>query len=176
MAQQPSNNACHNWMKLLKTSKPPFWIEHLPDQINQDNLSDFTRTTINGAWMDPTKMINIDMHLLYMRLADDPKYSILPKLAMSILGCNLSESFVERLFSAASLVLNHKSSSMRLSLVEKLTLLQMNCGFMDKVKKKYPSYCLSKWIWRVKWAKRESRKQWNLLSHCSSIEFSITSI
>ena len=39
-------------------------------------------------------------------------------------------------------VLNHESSSMRLSLVEKLTLLQMNCGFMDKVKKKYPNLLL----------------------------------
>ena len=92
--------------------------------------------------MDPIKMIKIDMHLLYMRLADDPSFSILPKLAMSILGRNLSESFVERLFSAASLVLNHKSSSMRLSLVEKLTLLRMNCEFMDKVKKKYPNLLL----------------------------------
>ena len=135
-------NACHKWMTLLKTSKPAFWIEHFPDQIKEDNLCKFTRETSNGTRMDPIKMLNIDMHLMYMRLADDPNYSILPKLAMSILGRNLSESFVERLFSAASLVLNKKSSSMRLSLVQKLTLLRMNCGFMDKVKKKYPNLLL----------------------------------
>jgi len=103
--------ACHKWMK-LKTSKAAFWIENLPDQIKEENLSKFTMETESGARMDPIKMIKVDMHLLYMRLADDPNFSIVPKVAMSILGRNLSESFVERLFSAASLVLNHKSSSM----------------------------------------------------------------
>ena len=56
-------SACHKWMK-LKTSKAALWIENLPDQIKEENLSKFTMETESGARMDPIKMINVDMHLL----------------------------------------------------------------------------------------------------------------
>ena len=131
------NRLCRQWMD-IKSSKPAFWKENFPLEINDGNIEGYTIATDKGERMDPIKLMNLDMHGLYVKLMKDPRYGFIPKLAMCILGRNLSESFVERLFSAASLILSHRSSLMDRGMVEKLTLLRMNMQFMKKVKASYP--------------------------------------
>ena len=132
---------CQQWMN-IKSSKPGFWIHNFSD-INENNIGDYTISSNDkGPRMDPLKLMHLDMHKLYMELANDTPYGFIPKLAMCILGRNLSESFVERLFSGASLILTNKASNMNVALVEKLTLLRMNAKFMAKMKEHYPKLLL----------------------------------
>ena len=135
------NRMYPQWMN-IKSSKPGFWIYNFSD-INENNIGDYTISSNDkGPRMDPLKLMHLDMHKLYMELANDTPYGFIPKLAMCILGRNLSESFVERLFSGASLILTNKASNMNVALVEKLTLLRMNAKFIAKMKEHYPKLLL----------------------------------
>ena len=83
-------------------------------------------------------MIQIDMLPFYMKLSTHDIYGVVAKVAMSVLGRNLSESFVERLFSATQLVLAEKVSNMGREIMQMMTLLRMNKGFMEMAKQHYP--------------------------------------
>ena len=53
-------------------------------------------------------------------------YGVVGKCAMSVLGRNLSESFIERLLSAGQLVHSEKASRMYRELTQIRTLLRIN--------------------------------------------------
>ena len=133
-----SKRAVRTWAK-LKSNQPAFWKEHMPQLFDEDGDSYILYTDDKGEKkIDALKMIQIDMLPLYMKLSTHDIYGVVAKVAMSVLGRNLSESFVERLFSATQLVLTEKASNMGREIMQMRTLLRMNKGFMEMAKQHYP--------------------------------------
>ena len=64
-------------------------------------------------------------------------YGVVAKCAMSVLGRNLSESFIERLLSAGQLVLSEKALRMDRELMQIRTLLRINRRRSKEAKQKF---------------------------------------
>ena len=62
-------------------------------------------------------------------------YGVVAKCAMSVLGRNLSESFIERLLSAGQLVHSEKASRMYRELTQIRTLLRINKKVIKRSRK-----------------------------------------
>ena len=78
----------------------------------------------------------LKMNDVYKRIRSDPKYDVglIPALAASSvgnIGVCLSESFAERMFSAANDVSTKGNTRLSDEEVEKLTLLRINRDFME---------------------------------------------
>lgn len=124
----------------LKSDQPTFWPEHMPGVFDAAKHIYIDRR--GEEKIDPVKMIDIDVLPLYLNLSEHTIYGVVARCAMSILGRNLSESFVERLFSAGKFVLNERSSNMDRELMEMRTLLRMNKSFIESAKEKFPDLLL----------------------------------
>ena len=138
-ARAIATEAGKNWMK-LKSDQPTFWLEHMPGVFDAAKHIYIDRR--GEEKIDPVKMIDIDVLPLYLNLSEHAIYGVVARCAMSILGRNLSESFVERLFSAGKFVLNERSSNMDRELMEMRTLLRMNKNFIESAKEKFPDLLL----------------------------------
>ena len=76
------------------------------------------------------RQIPVGQVLQDMRIVDrdGSMYSPYPTMALCTLGCLTSESFVERMGSAAKKVMSADRTSLGDDLFEQLTLLRMNSG------------------------------------------------
>lgn len=98
-------------------------------------------------------LMPLDLGVVYKRLIkEDPdgeKFGLLPHMAMSRLGAVSAESYCERVFSCANLVMDEKRTRLSDSSVEKAVLLRMNAKFMAYMRATYPHVLKEKFAMHV---------------------------
>ena len=84
-------------------------------------------------------LLHLDMSVVYCHLIQRKELGIFPRMALCVLGSDMSEPYSERGFSAANIIMTPRRTRMKSKMLECLTVLRMNREFMEFVRETYPN-------------------------------------
>mmetsp|Transcript_17226 Transcript_17226/g.55920 ORF Transcript_17226/g.55920 Transcript_17226/m.55920 type:complete len:852 (-) Transcript_17226:375-2930(-) len=120
------------WKAWLKHSKKIKWKTEFPGLAGLDLVED---------------LLPLDVSCLYKKIADDPTFGLLPKLARASrgsIGTLPAESFCERIISAANLILTEGNTLLGTEELDMLAVLRMNREYIEYLREKHADFVRQK--------------------------------
>ena len=95
-------------------------------------------------------LLELNMAQLFVKFLGNSKLGLLPHMALTVLGNNLASSHVERMNSAAQLILHKGRTLLNDKLLNMLVVLRMNRKFMQYMRDNYPNLAIERFNMNLK--------------------------